>query len=71
MKRRAERADKKLESFTRKVERLYHNYGMNTADMSDDEFQRICDSYKVNEKNIDRDLRESEKHKERFTEDII
>lgn len=55
----------------KKIEKMYQNYGINTADMSDEEFERICDLYRKHRRDIDVDLKKSEKHKDRFEDDIV
>ena len=56
---------------SKKIEKMYHNYGIDTSDMSDEEFQRMKDQYLAKKQNLDHDLRESEKFKERFADDIV
>lgn len=58
---------------TKKIIKMYQNYGIDVADMSDEEFNRIKESY-TNPKtksNIDTDLKKSEQFIEIYKEDII
>ena len=59
------------DSLTKKIEKMYHNYGIDTSNMSDEEFERMREQYLDKGKDIDADLRESERFKERFADDIV
>lgn len=63
----------KKDDITKKIIKIYQNYGIDIADMSDEEFDRIKKSYinPENELNLDVDLEKSEKYIEKFKEDII
>jgi hypothetical protein len=54
-----------------KIKILYHNYGIDTANMTEEEFDRLIEKYSSGGNNLDKDLFESEKHKERFLDDMI
>jgi len=69
MRRYKPRAEK--DSISKKLEKMYQNYGINTSDMSDDEFDRIKESYLKEGKDLDDDLKKSEQFKERFENDIV
>jgi len=62
---------KHKDSITKKIQKMYSNYGMDTSGMSDDEFQRIREMYLSLKKDIDSDLKNSEKFKDVFSEDIL
>jgi hypothetical protein len=59
------------DSLKKKLEKIYKNYGLDTSNMSDDEFERMREFYCQNGKDIDEDLKESERHKDRFVDDIV
>jgi hypothetical protein len=59
------------DALSKKIEKMYQNYGLDTSNMTDDEFERMKSQYINNGKNIDVDLKESEKFKERFANDIV
>lgn len=54
-----------------KIKELYQNYGIDTSDMDDDELARLKDLYKKKGKDIDLDLENSKKFRERFADDIV
>lgn len=62
---------KNKDEFIRKIERLYQNYGIDTSNMDEDEFERLRSSYQARGKNIDHDLEKSEKYKNQFEDDIV
>lgn len=68
---RKKQASDKKDSLTRKIEKLYRNYGISTENIADDELERLKDMYKRKGQSIDKDLKESEKYKERFEDDTI
>lgn len=53
----------------KKLERLYQNYGIDTSNMDDIEWERLRKQYK--NKDLDFDLKESEKYREKFSEDLV
>ena len=55
----------------KKIEQLYQNYGIDTSNMTDEEFERLDEMYSKFGRNLDADLRESEKHKDKYSEDVI
>lgn len=55
----------------RKVERMYQNFGIDTSNMSEEELQAIVDKYIRLKKDLDADLAQSEKHKDKFEDDLI
>ena len=57
--------------FCKKIEELYHNYGIDTSNMTDEEFEDIERAYSQMGKDLDADLLESEKHRDKFADDII
>jgi hypothetical protein len=59
------------DALVRKIETMYRNYGLDTSNMSEDEFDRIKRSYQETGKSIDVDIKASEKFKKRFSEDIM
>lgn len=59
------------DTLSRKIEKMYQNYGLDTSNMSEDEFDRMKQSYLDDLGDIDSDLRASEQHKERFANDIV
>lgn len=63
----------KKDGVTKKIIKIYQNYGIDISDMSDEEFERIKKSYTnpKSELDLDSDLEKSEKYIERFREDII
>lgn len=62
--------EKEKSPYLRKIEQLYQNYGIDTSNMDEEEFTRLINMYK-NGRDLDADLRESEKHKDKFSEDLI
>lgn len=62
---------KSKDDFIKKIEKLYQNYGIDTSNMDEDEFERLRSSYKTPGKNIDVDLENSEKYKNQFEDDIV
>lgn len=62
---------KDKDDFIKKIEKLYQNYGIDTSNMDEDEFERLRSSYQSRGKNIDLDLEKSEKYKNQFENDIV
>lgn len=61
----------RTDSIIKKIEKLYQNYGIDITDMSDEEFDRIKASYKNKSRNLEKDLKDSEKHLGQFDDDIL
>lgn len=61
----------KYEATLKKIKRLYENYGIDTSDMAEDELDRLFEQYQSPEKNLDEDLKNSEKFSSMFEDDII
>ena len=64
-------SDSKPDTLTRKIMKLYKNYGLDVSNMSDEEIIRIKEEYKKQNSNIDKDLKESEKYSDRFVDNIL
>lgn len=62
---------KDKDAFLKKLEKMYHNYGIDTSNMAEDEFDRLRELYSQKGKSIDDDLLASEKYIERFEGDIL
>lgn len=67
----SKKGQKEKDDLTRKIERLYQNYGIDTSNMEEDELDRLKSSYKKKAKSIDEDLKKSEIHKDKYTDDIV
>jgi len=65
------KAPQEKSGLAKKIESMYQNYGIDTSNMSDEEFDRICDLYRRQKEDIDADLKKSEEFKERFEDDIV
>lgn len=63
-------SDNKSDTLIKKILRMYKNYGLDISDMSEEEFIRVRREYEK-KCSIDKDLKESEKFADKFTEDII
>lgn len=61
----------KRREICKKVAEIYHNYGIDTSNMEDSELESIAEMYYSMGRDIDADLKESEKHKDKFGEDLI
>lgn len=62
----------KIDPDIKKIKKLYENYGINTTDMSEEEFERLVQQYRAQGKSLEKDLKESEKYSSIFgDEDII
>jgi len=59
------------DNLSKKIEKMYRNYGIDTSDMTEDEFSRMKKLYLDGGKSIDKDLKDSEQYKERFADDIV
>ena len=65
---------KKRLSYGKLIERIkiiYDNYGIDISTMDEDELKRIAETYSLNIDKLEQDIAESEKHKDKFLEDII
>lgn len=60
-----------FESEVEKLKRIFQNYGLNILDMTEEEFERLYKSYKESGKDINKDLRDSEKFSGKYDDDII
>lgn len=70
-KKKSKVINPKHEAAIKKIKKIYENYGINTNDMSEDELNRLYRQYVSTGKNLDEDLKESEKFSSVFEEDII
>ena len=61
----------KYDSEIKKLKKLYENYGINTSDMSEEEFERLYNQYVSSGKNINKDLKDSEQYSKAYDDDII
>lgn len=61
----------KYEADIKKLKKMYENYGINTSDMSDEEFDRLYKQYLNSNKNLNEDLKDSEKYSHIFDDDMI
>lgn len=64
-------SDKQPDSVTKKIMKIYKNYGLDINPMSDEEFARMKELYRQKKENIDEDLKKSEKFYKEYSEDII
>lgn len=63
--------EKKMDSITKKIIKIYQNYGLDISDMSVEEFDRMKEMYQQKKSDIDADLKQSEKFINDFSEDIL
>jgi hypothetical protein len=68
MTKKDERDEKKIKD---SIIQIYHNYGIDTFDIEDEDIRRVIRYYKNNPKSLDRDIIESEKHMPENLEDSI
>lgn len=62
----------KVDILKAQIDKLYSNYGIDITDMNEEEYLRIINSYENDSKKLAKDVRESEKFKDQFSdEDII
>jgi len=54
----------------KKLIKLYNNYGLDVAEMDEDELQWLIQKYSTNRDLLEKDLKESETHKDKFEEYI-
>ncbi len=54
----------------KKIVKLYSNYGIDAAEMEEDEVTWLLNHYSANKDLLERDLKNSEVHKDKF-EDLI
>ena len=60
-----------LDAIAKKILKLYANYGLDTSGMSEEELARLVEQYKVSTSDIAADLKESEKHSDAYSDNII
>jgi len=60
-----------LDKTTKKLIKIYQNYGIDISGMSDDEFERMRKLYELKGSDIDKDLNESKKYTDKFSDDIL
>ncbi len=53
----------------KKLEKMYQNYWIDTSNMDEEEWERLRKQYL--KKDLDSDLKKSEKYKDQFSEDIV
>ncbi len=64
--------DKKADPVTKKIMRIFKNYGLDINSMSDDEFERMKGLYRnKTASELDKDLEASEVFSEEYSENII
>jgi hypothetical protein len=64
-------SESKPDALTKKIIKIYKNYGLDVSNMSDEEISRIRGKYESSESNIDDDLKKSERYSERFSDNIL
>ncbi len=64
-------SDTKIDSVTKKIIEIYKNYGLDTSNMSEEEFERIKELYLVMNADVDGDLIKSKKFTTIFSDDIL
>lgn len=71
MKMQKPKKDPKQETYIKKIKKMYQNYGINTANMAEDELDRLYEKYRDEPKALEKDLKDSEKFSIVFADDII
>jgi hypothetical protein len=64
-------SEKQKDPVTKKIVKMYKNYGLDVNSMSDEEFNRMREMYQKQKADIDEDLEKSEVYSEEFSEKII
>jgi hypothetical protein len=64
-------SESKLDVLTKKIIKMYKNYGLDVSNMSDEEISRIREKYEKMGSNIDNDLKKSEKYSGNFSDHIL
>jgi hypothetical protein len=65
-------SEERLDSTTKKLIKMYKNYGIDISNMSDEEFERMRQLYERNRNvDIDSDLVDSEQHSDTYSDDIL
>lgn len=64
-------SENKLDALTKKIIKMYKNYGLDVSNMSDEEVSRIREKYDKMGTNIDEDLKKSEKYSGNFSDHIL
>lgn len=54
----------------KKLVKLYNNYGLDVAEMEDDELEWLMQKYSTNKELLEKDLKDSEPHRDKFEEYI-
>ena len=71
MNNKGKEEEKDIDPVVKKIIKMYENYGIDVSNISEEEFDRIKNLYKSTKKDINSDLKNSEKFKGRFDDDII
>lgn len=67
-----EEAKKEKDALSKKLEKLYRNYGIDISEIEEDELERLKEAYSSGKNSIENDLRDSEQHRDKFVEmDLI
>jgi uncharacterized membrane protein len=59
------------DSIKAKLDKIYHNYGIYTSEMTDEEYNRLISYYIDNPKELDVDYKKSVKYAEQFPEEKV
>lgn len=67
-----EEEKKDKDALSKKIEKLYRNYGIDISEIEEDELERLKEAYSNGKSSIDNDLKNSEQHRDKFIEvDLI
>lgn len=55
----------------KKIIKIYENYGMDISNMSEEEFERLRSKYVGNKAQLNQDVKNSEKYRGKFTDDVL
>lgn len=64
-------SESKPDILTKKILKMYKNYGLDVSNMSDEEISRIREKYEKVGSSIDKDLKESERFSDKFSDNIL
>lgn len=70
-KKDSKKKNTKHDAMIKKIKKMYENYGINTSDMGEDEFDRLCKKYLKKENSLQDDLKASEQYSDVYDDDII
>ena len=63
--------EKEEKQIRQSIFEIYHNYGIDTSDMEDDDIREVVSHYRKNPKSLSGDIMKSKKHERESAKDDV